>query len=135
MIRILAIEDAPVEAELLRTMLGIPGIEVTFDDGSNAWNIITSIPPVDVVVLDLILHGITGWRIIGQIRTRRDWARVPIIVVSGARDTVRVKRAINLGANTFSLKPYDVRKLKKTLERFIGPLEAADSAAAEQGSS
>lgn len=76
--------------------------------GAAALQIVTVDHP-DVIILDLGLPDIDGTEVIRTLRNRGH--RVPIIVIS-ARDTSHDKaKALDLGANDYLTKPFDISKL------------------------
>ena len=71
--------------------------------------------PFDLVITDLMLPGMTGEDIVGAIR-RAD-ATLPIIVIS-ARITAADKiMLLNLGADDYLTKPFDLNELSARLEK------------------
>jgi DNA-binding response OmpR family regulator len=60
--------------------------------------------PFDLVLLDLMLPGVSGWSILKQLRQSN--CQLPVIVLS-ARDTVpEMVRALDLGADDYLTKPF-----------------------------
>jgi CheY-like chemotaxis protein len=87
--RILVVDD---EADVLRyqaTVLEDAGFEVvTASDGDEALESVTAHPP-DLISLDLVMPGKSGIRFIHALRRNRDWATIPVIIVTGhAHDDV-----------------------------------------------
>src|SRR3989441_12544488 len=63
----------------------------------------------DVCVLDLMLPGLDGWRVIEQ--ARNEGIGTPIVVVS-ARGTEHDRvHALELGADDYLVKPFSMREL------------------------
>jgi len=62
-----------------------------------------------VIVLDLMLPGVDGWRICEELRARR--IRTPILMLT-ARDTVPDRvRGLEIGADDYLTKPFDFDEL------------------------
>jgi len=126
MTRILIVDD---EAQLLRALvlnLHNRGYDVvTATTGKHAIEQVTGLPP-DVVVLDLGLPDRDGLAVIGELRARE--STLPIIVLS-ARSSSRDKvAALDLGANDYVTKPFDmnefVARLRAVQRRAVGaPLD------------
>ena len=87
----------------------------------------------EVVILDLRLKGMDGLQVLEQLR-QRDAA---VILLAGAGDTASAVRAMQLGAETFLIKPVDMAHLaaatarvadKVRLQRIIGTLHTRSAA-------
>ncbi len=105
---ILLIEDEPEIRRFLRTTLPAHGYRLheatTGQDGlteAKARN-------PDLILLDLGLPDLDGTEVIRRVR---EWAQVPIIVLS-ARDQEQTKvAALDLGADDYVMKPFGVNEL------------------------
>lgn len=64
--------------------------------------------PIDLVLLDLMLPGISGTDVCKQIRAQ---SRVPIIMVTAKDDVVERIVGLELGADDYVSKPYSYREL------------------------
>ena len=106
--RVLVVDDEPQIRRFLRTSLPPHGYEcVEAEDAASALSIYGKERP-DVVVLDLGLPGKDGFDVIQDIRKR---GLTPIVVLS-ARDDVEGKvKALELGADDYVTKPFDMIEL------------------------
>lgn len=106
--RILVVEDEPKTGDYLRKGLGESGFVVdlarTGPDGLHMANT----GDYDLIVLDVMLPGIDGWRVMQEIRKTKD---VPVLFLT-ARDAVedRVK-GLELGADDYLVKPFAFSEL------------------------
>jgi len=126
MTRILIVDDEPQLLRALVLNLHNRGYDVvTATTGKHAIEQVSGLPP-DVVVLDLGLPDRDGLAVIGELRARE--ATLPIIVLS-ARSSSRDKvAALDLGANDYVTKPFDmnefVARLRAVQRRAVGaPLD------------
>jgi two-component system nitrogen regulation response regulator NtrX len=62
---------------------------------------------VDLVILDLKLPKMNGLEALQQIRSRSEWARLPVIVISGHASVAEAVEAVQMGATDFFEKPLD----------------------------
>lgn len=70
-----------------------------------------------VIVLDLMLPGVDGWRICEELRTRRN--RTPILMLT-ARDAVPDRvRGLEMGADDYLTKPFDFDELLARIRALI----------------
>lgn len=106
--RVLVVDDEPQILRALRAALTGHGYEVqTADNGDAALDTIAVRAP-DVVILDLVMPGKSGFEVVQDVRT---WSHVPIVVLS-ARGQERDKvTALDLGADDYLTKPFGMDEL------------------------
>jgi two-component system, OmpR family, response regulator len=106
---ILAVDDDPTMRELVADYLGSHGFRVsTAANGRNMADIIDE-HIVDLVVLDLKLAEEDGLKLVRELRARSD---LPIIVITGhRRDEVDRIVGLELGADDYLTKPFNLREL------------------------
>ena len=75
--------------------------------------IIHQIQP-DVVVLDLMMPGMTGWEVCQAIRM---FSQVPILILSAVVDHELVMQALDNGADDYIVKPVATNVLVSRLRR------------------
>ena len=108
MTRVLVVEDEPQMRRALHLNLTARGYEVvTAEDGTGALNE-HAIREPDVIVLDLGLPDIDGLEIIRAIRST---SQVPILVLSARIGSSDKVAALDLGADDFVTKPFDMDEL------------------------
>jgi CheY-like chemotaxis protein len=80
---VLIIEDFPIARENLATLLRRQGFRAeTARNGSEALALLLTQLDPDVILLDMLLPELDGWRFLQEIRNSRQRS-VPIIVMSG----------------------------------------------------
>lgn len=99
---VLLVEDDTSLGEQIRSHLQGLGLEVLWWTKGHAID--PAMPPTpDLVILDLMLPGFTGFEVLEQLRACSD---VPVLVLS-ARDSSEDKvRALKLGADDYMTKPF-----------------------------
>lgn len=107
--RLLLAEDDPVLSSGLQSALGQAGYRVDhFSDGVSAQQAL-DLESYDIVVLDLGLPGRDGNNILQALRQRGD--TLPILVLT-ARDGIDDRvRSLDLGADDYLVKPFDLDEL------------------------
>lgn len=91
-------------------------VEVVYN-GNDALQVLRQ-GAVDVVVTDLHMPVLDGFRLIEKIREKTEHAKLPILVISGDGEKGTPERARGLGANSYLAKPYspaEVRQVVKDL--------------------
>ena len=116
--RILVVEDDPDIAELVEHHLSRAGFSTSVvGTGTDALAQIRQRP--DLVVLDLMLPGLSGFEICRMMRSDPKTAAVPIIMLTArAEEEDRVK-GLELGADDYVTKPFSPRELVARLRAVL----------------
>jgi DNA-binding response OmpR family regulator len=109
MTRVLIIEDDDVIAQGMARHLSGGGFDAVTVSGGEAGLARLRFEQPDVCVLDLMLPGLDGWKLIEQARS--EGIGTPIVVVS-ARGTEHDRvHALELGADDYLVKPFSMKEL------------------------
>lgn len=119
MARILIAEDDTEIANLEKDYLEIGGYEVVIaEDGYAALNLLEE-EKVDLMILDIMLPGKSGYDICREIRDKVD---IPILMVTAKTESIDKIRGLGLGADDYVVKPFDpaelVARVKSHLLRY-----------------
>lgn len=93
--------------------------------GAEALEKVQSTAP-DLVLLDLGLPDEEGFRVLVKIKAARN---VPVIIVSGKSDTTEKIVGLEMGADDYITKPFEMRELSARIKAVIRRGENADAAA------
>ena len=108
--RVLVVEDEAHLAEGLAFNLEAEGYEVEVEgDGRAAAERVQSPPPLDLVILDVMLPGFTGFEVAR--RTRASGNYVPILILTAKDHPADVVRGIEEGADDYLTKPFKLDEL------------------------
>lgn len=127
---ILVVEDEPHLAVGIRFNLEAEGYRVTaVGDGPRALQVIESPEAVDLVVLDLMLPGMSGYAVCEAIRTAGN--DVPILILSARTLSEDRTRGFDVGANQYLSKPFELDELISRVKNLLTHYKrsAASSAA------
>lgn len=115
--RILVVEDNPDLAFGLRNNLEIEGYAVDVaDDGHKALTRARTLHP-DLIILDLTIPGVDGYRVL---RTLRDEGNdTPVLILSANGDEAAKVRGLRLGADDFVTKPFSLLELLARVEALL----------------
>lgn len=105
---VLIVEDEEQLLRLLRSTLIYAGYDVEGAKTAKEALSAAHLRSFDVILLDLGLPDLDGLEVIRQLRTRSD---VPIIVISARVSPNDKVLALDLGANDYLAKPFDVGEL------------------------
>jgi DNA-binding response OmpR family regulator len=123
--RVLIAEDDPDTLVILRVNLNAAGFEpILASDGHTALARIEAEQP-DAVLLDVLLPGIDGWQVLEALHAKGD--PVPVIMCSAKDNIHDLKKAQDLGAVAYLVKPFDIDRLVAVTTEVVG-LRAAETA-------
>jgi CheY-like chemotaxis protein len=123
--RVLVIEDDRFQAKVLETALDRDGLAVeVVRSGETAWNLVKTGEPPVLAFVDLLLPGPDGYALIKLMKSTPGWKEVPVVVISGLRDRESVLSAVRLGISGYLEKPYDLRRLKQEVEKYLADIFA-----------
>ncbi len=110
--KILIIEDDLDVAEMLNAYFRVQGYEVfTVNWGEDGVRSCLTVQP-DLVILDIRLPDIDGYEVARRLRGDRRTADVPIIFLTEKRDRSDRLQGLELGADDYITKPFDVQELR-----------------------
>ena len=101
------VEDNRDTAVLLRDLLVAEGYEVeSVPTGEAALAALERTPEMDLLVLDLMLPGMSGYEVIERMRARPGLATTPILVLSALSSPSARIRGLRDGADDYMTKPF-----------------------------
>jgi DNA-binding response OmpR family regulator len=116
--RILVVDDDPDILDAIRFTLEDEGYAITTTEkGEYAENLHDGnggLP--DLIILDVLLSGKDGRTICRHLKSRDDTRHIPIIMISAHPDAA--DSAVEVGADAFLAKPWDIDELIALVARF-----------------
>ncbi len=107
-INLLAVEDDPGVADLLSGYLGDHGYAVTVVQSIAAMRTSFDRASPDIIVLDVGLPDGDGWEALRWLRQR---SHVPVMMLTGHGETVDKVLGLELGADDYLSKPFELREV------------------------
>jgi CheY-like chemotaxis protein len=118
--RVLVIEDEDDSMELVQGVLGYYGIPSTGAGSSEeALTMLDEINPT-LVIVDLNLPGIDGWRFLHQVRQNARYSSVPFVAMTAYHSAEMAEQAIEAGFSAYFIKPIDATSFVRELEGIVG---------------
>ncbi len=119
MSRVLVVDDEPAVRSALRRGLAAEGMDVvTAADGPGALRLALT-GTFDAIVLDIILPGLSGYRVLERLRA--EGVDTPVLLVSAKDGEIDQADGLDLGADGYLVKPFSfvvlVAQLKAMLRR------------------
>ena len=109
--RIYIVEDESDIAELIRFNLSLEGYEVhCFPFAEECLRAFEKATP-DLLVLDLMLPGMSGIEMCQRVRSSKELASLPVIMVTAKGEEQDIVRGIEAGADDYITKPFSPKVL------------------------
>ncbi len=110
--RILLIDDDLEIQQLVRVLLSRVGAEtIVADTAAFAAQTLRTQPLPELLILDLMLPDISGIEFLRQLRSKRVFDDMPVLVLSALIETEQIREALNAGADRYLTKPYIANNL------------------------
>ena len=114
--KILVIDDDPNICELLKVYFEKEGYEVkAVNDGVDGINFFKMYEP-DLVLLDIMLPKKDGYQVCREIR---EVSSKPIIMITAKGDVIDKVLGLELGADDFVVKPFDMKELSSRIKAVL----------------
>ncbi len=117
MSRILVVEDNPDLAFGLRNNLEIEGYEVEVAADGPAGLARARSGRLDLVILDLMLPGLDGFRVLRSLR--EEGLAIPVLVLTARGEEADKVRGLKLGADDYVTKPFGLLELLARVEALL----------------
>ncbi|WP_340151179.1 response regulator transcription factor [uncultured Sneathiella sp.] len=121
-------DDAGLQVVLEVYLQGEGYSFVSMKDGSELPEKLSKEQP-DIILLDLVLSDTDGTSLIPVIRQH---TQAPVIVVSGKNDTTEKVICLEMGADDYLTKPFELRELKARIKASLRRVEEKISASSAQ---
>ena len=116
MTKILAIDDSILYRKYLESLLEGYGFQVFSVESAEAALQVIKIDRPDIIILDVVLQGMSGWQLCRQLKNERYYQDIPIVICSSKSTSLDKKWTEMLGADAHLTKPIDTEKLLAKLE-------------------
>ena len=80
----------------------------------------------DLILLDIMMPGISGWEVTSALLADRSTDHIPIIFISARRELADRVRALELGAHDYVTKPFDPAGLAKTVAKTLAEIDRGE---------
>lgn len=117
-IRVLIVEDDPMVAKFNRHYLEqVEGFECAgwVTSGVEAARVLAE-QEIDLVLLDIYMPGTNGLQLLSSLREQGSTA--DIIIISAASDNASIRKALQLGAVDYLIKPFEFARFQAALTAY-----------------
>ncbi len=120
--KLLIVDDEPLTVDMLQTFLQINGYECIGAYNGEDGLILCQVEQPELLILDLMLPDIEGFEVCRRIRTApemKQFATMPVLVLSARAEDGARRRAMEAGANAYMNKPPRFAELLNELNRLM----------------
>ena len=118
-IRILLVDDEPDVLSMTKMRLEASGYEViTAIDGVSAYNTAKS-AAIDLIILDLMLPGMDGYRVCGLLKLDQKYRHIPVIMLTARGQKEDREMGQAAGAEAYLVKPFEAKELLDKIQELL----------------
>lgn len=116
---ILVIEDDETIRSALKRVFEGEGYRVlAAADGTQLSSVLDD-AAVDLIILDVGLPWINGFELAELMKAHEDLKDIPLVFLSGRTGDADIKKGFDVGADDYIKKPFDIEKVKRTVNTLI----------------
>jgi len=117
---VMMVDDDPIMLEVVQTYLEEAGYTsfVTTSEPGQAMELFQQRRP-DILLLDLMMPGVSGFDILAQIRAHEEFRYTPVIILTAESEPKAKLKALELGATDLLTKPVDPSELRLRLRNAL----------------
>ncbi len=121
----LIVDDDPVNLQVLRNQLFFDQIQTTSaHNGREALRLLDE-QPFDIVLLDVMMPGLTGYDVCRIIRENHSHSELPVIMLTAKNRLHDLEAALEFGASDYLSKPFEARELRARVRTMLALRDAA----------
>lgn len=112
-------DDSPIIRKLISFSLTIKGYDIiSVADGMEALELLPK-ENIDLLITDLNMPNVDGFELIKAIRSNEDFKSIPIIVLSNLSEKDDIQKALEFGANSFLIKPFEQKTIINEVSKYL----------------
>ncbi|MBI5499602.1 MAG: response regulator [Deltaproteobacteria bacterium] len=119
--RILAIDDDELVLLSIEELLSTEGFAVTTAPGGKAGLEVAARETFELVLLDLVMPGLSGFEVCKALRAMPAFRDVPIVMLTAKAAAADRAQGLAAGATVFLPKPIHPEKLLETIRAALPP--------------
>jgi two-component system, sensor histidine kinase ChiS len=125
-VRVLVVDDDSMNRAVMLNYLAMHGYEVIcVDGGSDALDVIENGPPIDIVLLDVMMPNMSGYETCQRLRETHPAHELPVLFLTARNQLSDVVDGFNAGGNDYLTKPVAKAELLSRLRTQSRLLDAS----------
>lgn len=118
--RILVADDDPIIRHLINTIVTREGYKVVaVNDGSEAYRILQRDADFSAAIFDMMMPGLKGLDLLRYMRTEHRLLRIPVMMITSAKDLKVMTDLFAAGATAILPKPFSSLQIQSMLNMLI----------------
>lgn len=118
--RILIVDDDPVVRDVLAAVLEEEAVVIAATNGPDAVRIAAEVRP-DVIILDVMMPGMTGFEVCRTLRQDHDGEQPTIVMLTALDSAAARDESIAAGADLHLTKPFSALSLLAAVSEAVSP--------------
>jgi len=119
--KIMVVDDDP--SIIYTVKYGLEALEPDYkiigaNSGEQCLKLLNNNEIPDIILLDIMMPGMTGWEIINKIRQNDSWKTIPVIFLTARTDRV-AKEAGSFLADDYIEKPFQIQDIKQRIDKIL----------------
>jgi two-component system sensor histidine kinase/response regulator len=116
---ILIVDDTPFNLRFLSDILNREGYATfTAPDGEQALRLAQTLP-LDLVLLDIMMPGLSGYEVCGELKNNEETRDIPVIFLSALNQELDKVQAFAIGGVDYITKPFQVKEVLARIETHL----------------
>ena len=117
---VLVAEDSASIRKFIILALKLQGHKViSAEDGMEALEKLPA-QKIDLLITDLNMPNIDGYKLIETIRKDPEYKELPIIILSSLSKDEDVQQGLASGANSYLIKPFNQKRIQYEVAKYLG---------------
>lgn len=120
---ILIVDDAEINRMMLMDILGDQYVYREAADGSEALRLLEQKVDIDLVLLDLNMPGLNGFRVLEEMNRFQWISEVPVVMITAEESSETMEQAYALGVTDYIPRPFNAyivrRRVENTLRLYV----------------
>jgi CheY-like chemotaxis protein len=118
--KVLVIDNEQNVQKVVKVNLTISGYQVLVAADGEEGLRLAELEHPDLILLDLMMPGISGWDVLTAIRTRPQLQKTPVVIMTASLREGEKEKARAMGAVGYLAKPFSVDELLRQVKQVLG---------------
>ena len=121
----MVVDDDPENNLSLK--VGLEELDQSFEvicaeSGSQLFKFLNEKEIPDLVLLDIMMHNISGWEVFGELKKNPEWQNIPVIFLTARSDHMAKSAGYFLGED-YIKKPYELEEVKNRIDKILNKIQ------------
>lgn len=121
-LRMLVVDDSPMIRKMVEGFLRHASTPIEIFEASNGKDALALAQSqrLDLILCDINMPGMDGLEFLRTLRAEDGTQNIPVVIISAEVRAVRVKEAVEAGAQGFLRKPFTAQEMRDQIVRVLG---------------